>query len=346
MFKFYILKSLIQKINIIKSKKNLLNSLNPGDLVWAKMPLSKKRLNNIEKSHQIRPYLVVHKDKFNIYAYQSSSKRLDKIDNCQKYCIHKIKYKKNKDSFINLTTIHKILFFNLKDKYITLDERDLQNIQKRLLIQKEKCIYKFETEIHIEEGDVIRVDNQLYFVYASDNVYLYCLSIIKKYPKDNKEKYLKIIINRKTYYTTFREKVDFKRTKKIEIVNIAEKVEIEKILKNKRNVEYREKLANIRKKVINKKYNIVYEKGTVFKVGRNKIVYLFEYKGIQYGIDLLMYQIKPKVIPIFDIEKREILEVLSLEEYIRIIEFLSSRNVQQLKEINRLYNELRIAIYD
>ena len=59
-----------------------------------------------------------------------------------------------------------------------------------------------------------------------------------------------------------------------------------------------------------------------------------------------MYQIKPKVVPIFDIEKREILEVLSLEEYIRIIEFLSSRNVQQLKEINRLYNELRIAIYD
>ena len=58
-----------------------------------------------------------------------------------------------------------------------------------------------------------------------------------------------------------------------------------------------------------------------------------------------MYKIKPKLIPIYDIEKRQILEILPLEEYIKIVEFLSSKNVQPIKEINRLYGELRVAIY-
>lgn len=345
MLKFNIIKTFIQKINIIKSQKKLFNSLNPGDLVWAKMPLPKKELNKVEESHQIRPYLVVHKDKFNIYAYQSSSKQLDKLNNCQEYCIHKIRYKQNKDSFINLTKIHKLRFVNLKEKHITLNELDLKNIQKRLLIQKEKCIYKFVTEIRIEEGDVIRVDGQLYYVYASDNVYLYCLNILKKYPKNNK-KYTKIIINNKTYYTTFKEKVDFARTIKLDIVNIAYKIEIEEILKKKRNIEYKQKeLSNSEKKRIEKTQDIFYENGTVFGVGRNRIVYLFKYTNIHYGIDLLMYKIKPKAIPIFDIEKRQILEILPLEEYIKIIGFLSSKNVQPLKQINRLYKELRIMVY-
>mgnify|MGYP003294648213 CR=1 FL=1 len=48
---------------------------------------------------------------------------------------------------------------------------------------------------------------------------------------------------------------------------------------------------------------------------------------------------------IYNIEKRQILEILPLEEYIKIVEFLSSKNVQPIKEINRLYGELRVAIY-
>lgn len=346
MFKFNILESFIQKINIIKSQKKLLNSLNPGDLVWAKMPLPKKELNKVEESHQIRPYLVMHKDKFNIYAYQSSSKQSDNLNNCEEYCVNKIRYKQNKDSFINLTKIYKLPFVNLKEKHITLNELDLKNIQKRLLIHRGKGIYKFTREIRIGEGDVIRVNNQLYYVYASDNAYLYCLTIFKKSPKDNK-KYTKIIINNKTYYTTFKEKADFERTIKFDIVNIAYKSEIEEILKKKKDIEYKQKgISNTEKKMIEKTQETFYENGTVFQIGRNKIVYLFKYNDIQYGIDLLMYKIKPKAIPIFDIEKRQILEILPVEEYIKIIEFLSSKNVQPLKEINRLYDELRIAMYN
>ena len=93
MFEFNILKNFIQKITIIKSQKRLLDSLNPGDLVWAKIPLTKKELNSIVENHQVRPYLVVNKDRFNIYAYQSSSKQWNTLNNCQEYFINKFRYK-------------------------------------------------------------------------------------------------------------------------------------------------------------------------------------------------------------------------------------------------------------
>lgn len=345
MFKFSIIKKINQTINTIKSQKNLLNSLNPGELVWAKMPLPKKELNKIEESHRIRPYLIMHKDKLNIYAYQSSSKQWDKLNNTQEYCIHKERYKQNKDSYINLTKIYKIPFTNLKRRNITLNDLDLKNIQKRLLIQGEKSKYKFEIGIHILEGDVIRINNQLYYVYASDNIYLYCLSVFRKCPKENK-RYTTITINNKRYYSTLKENVSFERKIKLNIINIAYKSEMKEILKKKKDMEFKQKeLSNAQKKTIEKTQETVYENGTVFQIGRDKIVYLFKYNDIHYGVDLLMYKIKPRTIKIHNIEEKPILEIMALEEYIKIIEFLSLKNVQPLKEINRLYDELRDVIY-
>ena len=341
MFRFNILKNFIQKINIFKNQKRLLKSLNRGDLVWAKMPLSRKELNSIAENHQVRPYLVVHKYNFN----QSSSKQSNRLNNCQEYFINKFRYKQNKDSFINLTKVYKIPFINLKSYYITLNKQDLKNIQKRLQIQ-ENNKFQFSVDIYILEGDVISINHQLYYVYASDNVYLYCLIIFKKCPKD-KKKYVNIIINNKTYYTTFKEKISFERTAKINIVNIAYKSEMESILDKKSGIEFNQKrLSNLEKKMIEKNHELSYESGTVFQVGKNRIVYLFKYKKAHYGIDLLMYKINPKTIPIFDIEKRPILEILPQEELLKIVDFLSSNNVHPLKEINRLYDELRTVIYN
>lgn len=345
MFKFNILRNFIQKISIIINQKRLLNSLAVGDLVWAKMPLPKKELNSIDENHQIRPYLVVHKNKFNIYAYQSSSKQLNKLNNCQEYFINRFRYKKNKDSFINLTKVYKIPFTNLKSYHITLNEQDLKNIQKRLQIQK-NCKYQFSIDVYIVEGDVILINNQLYYVYAFDNIYLYCLIIFKKCPKD-KRKYTNIVINNKTYYTNFKKKASFERTTKMNIINIAYRSEMKSILEEKNKSEFNQKkLSNIEKKMIEKNHELIYENGTVFQVGKSKIIYLFKYKQEHYGVDLLMYKINPKTMPIFCIEKRQILEILPKEELLKVVEFLSSNHVQPLKQINKLYNELRIIIYN
>ena len=235
MFKFKIFKIFIQKTNQIKNQKKLLESIKPGDLVWAKMPLSKKELNQIEESHQVRPYLIAQKDKFNIYAYKSSSKSNERLNNYEEYSVNSLRYNRNKNSFIDLTKIYKIPFFNLKSKYITLNQFDLKNIEKRLQIQankNNKNTFQFPIDIYILEGDMIEVNNQLYYVYASDNVYIYCLNLYKYNPKDIK-KYEIISINSKMYYVSFKEMTSFKRTAKMKIVDIAYKSEKEVILEKK-----------------------------------------------------------------------------------------------------------------
>lgn len=235
MFKINIFKIFIQKTKQIKNQKKLLESIKPGDLVWAKMPLPRKELKKIEEKHQVRPYLIAHKDKFNIYAYKSSSKNYERLNNYEEYTINSLRYNRNKNSFIDLTKIYKIPFFNLKSKYITLNQFDLKNIEKKLQIQankNNKNIFQFPIDIYILEGDVVEINNQLYYIYASDNVYIYCLNLFKYNPKDIK-RYEIISINSKMYYTSFKEMTSFKRTTKMNIVDIAYKGEKEVILEKK-----------------------------------------------------------------------------------------------------------------
>lgn len=268
MFSLRIFNNLKQHLKAIQSQKNLLNMLQKGDLVWAKMPLTKKELSKIANSHRIRPYLVIKKETFNCYVFQSSSKSSNRLNNLQEYCIHKKIYKQNKDSFINLTQVYKIPFYNLLEKASTLNNIDLSNIEKRLLAQNKKSEYNFAIDIYISEGDIIKVEKQLYYVYASDNGYLYCLIIFKKPPIDE-EVYTPIIINKKTYYTTFKNKMQFKRKNNFNIINIANKLEIEEILKKKKEVEFQQKqllkLSLSKENKINKTAERVLQKRNNFK---------------------------------------------------------------------------------
>lgn len=230
-----LIKNFVKKIKSIPYQKELLKSIEIGDLVWARMPLPKKELSQIEENHQVRPYLIVKKDKFYIYAYKSSSKSNGILNNYEEYSINSLRYNRNKNSFIDLTKIYKIPFFNLKSKYITLNQFDLKNIEKRLQIQankNNKNIFQFPIDIYIFDGDIIEVNNQLYYVYASDNVYIYCLNLYKYKPNDIK-KYEIISINSKMYYVNFKEMTSFKRTDKMDVVDIAYKSEKEVILEKK-----------------------------------------------------------------------------------------------------------------
>ena len=329
-------------IKKLKEKIKLMNVLQPGDLVWSKMPLSRKELKKIEKEHQVRPYLVVDKSLFFIYAYQSSSKQSSTLNNCQEYRINKYRYKKSKDSYLNLTKVYKIPFYKLKKKHNTLNEVDLKNIQKRFKVNKSS--YKLIENIYISEGDVIESENQFYYVYSTDNVYVYCFLIFKKYPNTG-ERYEKITINNKTYYTNFKVKKYFNRKENLNIVNIAYNMEIDEILEQKKGMKQKE-LSNIQKKEHIKNNNkMTYESGTIFQVGNNKMVYLFKANNKYYGVNALMYKIKPRVVPIYNIHKSQILGIVPKEDYLKMVECLYLNNVQPLKEIGDLYDDLRNMVY-
>lgn len=326
----------------VREKIKLMNELELGDLVWSKMPLSRKELRKIEKEHQVRPYLVVDKSRFFIYAYQSSSKQSDTLNNCQEYKINKFRYKQNKDSYLNLTKVYKIPFYKLKKKHNTLNEVDLKNIQKRLNINKSN--YKLIENIYILEGDVIEYDNQFYYVYSTDNVYVYCFLIFKRYPKTG-EIYEKIIIDNKSYYTNFKVKKYFNRKENLNVVNIAYSIEIDEILEQKKGMKQKE-LSNIQKKEHIKNNNKMnYESGTMFQIGKTKMVYLFKANNKYYGVNALMYKIKPRVVPIYNIHKSQILCIVPKEDYLKMVECLYLNNVQPLKEISDLYDDLRNMVY-
>ena len=102
---------------------------------------------------------------------------------------------------------------------------------KKVNMNSETCIDNLDIQVKLD-GDMIEVNNQLYYVYASDNVYIYCLNLYKYNPKDIK-KYEIISINSKMYYVSFKEMTSFKRTTKMNIVDIAYKSEKEVILEKK-----------------------------------------------------------------------------------------------------------------
>lgn len=246
MFIFNFFKNLIAKAKANIDQKELLKSLNVGDLVWAKMPLSKRELKNIEESHRIRPYLVISKDKYNIWAYSSSSSSRQNrgFNNYEEYCLPKTRYNQNRSSWISLTNPFKIPVCNLISKHRTLSSFDLKNIQKRLILSNSKTI-DLELDNLFETGDIVSKNNNFFYIYSTDNMFFYCFSISQKCPK-NEKNHTKIIVNRKTYYADFESLTSFRRAENLKIENIAYRAEIGTISLQLKQYRYdKRKLCNI-----------------------------------------------------------------------------------------------------
>ena len=337
--------SLFKKIYIaLKStdeQKALFKKLQKGDMVWAKMPLSNKELEKIEEKHRIRPYLIVEKNKNYFICYQSSSKSRTRFNNYEEYFVNKYKYNKKKDSWIDLTKTFEIPMNNIKSEYIRLDEFDIREIEKRLSIEfnrGNKSILKFCTLVYINVGNVIIKDNKLYYVYSEDNIFIYCIRIQKKKHKNSNV----IIINKKTYYADFNEKISIKRNEKMKIINIANNDEtliIESQMNNFKNSDI------IKFGYENKKKEMRFDIGTVLKYGNSKIMYLYSENNRHYGIDMLWYAIKPRIFEIKDINKREIIEIKKIDEVNKILECLVEKNVKDRKKFEKINKYVRSLLY-
>ena len=357
----YILR-IYYRLKASKKQKENFSKIDVGDMVWAKMPLKKRELKTIEESHRVRPYLVVGKTKTTLICYQSSSKPSEKLNNYEEYYIRKERYKRKRDSWISLNKSTKVPICNIQDSYIKVNDFDLKGIQKRLQIienreegsRKRKVVEKFAIPINLDEGDVIYYNKELYYIYAADNIFVYGIKIYRR--NIEKQKSSKITINRKTYYIIFNDtkKKAFNRNQNLKIIDIAypnEVKELRQIIQNtKRNTNGKEIKNEIKEKNLTKKEAFSnetahYEVGTVFKVGKSKILYLFKKKNKYYGVDIICYIIAPKIIQIKDIRHREILEIKPKEQSVKYIEALLKNNTKLVKEVRDLYDEFRYAMY-
>lgn len=317
-------------------------------MIWAKMPLRKKELRKIEESHRVRPYLVVRKTKNMLICYQSSSKPSVILNNYEEYYIKKEKYKKKKDSFLNFTKAIMLPICNIENMYITLNDFDLKEIEKRLQIlenRENKNVERFYINIEIGKGDVVLYNKEIYYIYAADNSYVYGIKIHKRntYKQDND----KIFVNRKTYYIIHNnmKKVAIKRIANLQIIDTAYKDEIEKINIIKNRKKEKKEQEKIKRQVFCNESIKEIKVGTVFKVGNSKILYLFNKENKYYGVDIIYYIIAPRIIEIKSITKRRILEVKSKEECLKYIEVLLKNDNNSCKKLKKLYKELKVSIY-
>ena len=334
--------NIIEKIIVHKQKKEIFSEAQVGDILWCSMPLRKRDLQKIEESHRIRPYLVVEKGNNFLLCYQSSSKNREELNNYQKYFIDAKKYRNKKDSWIDLTDVKKIKIKNIKSPYMKLNQIDIKKIEKRIIIGQYRENYnliKFNEPILLEAGDVIVKDKISYYIYADDNVNIYGFKI-QKYNKE-KEKLEKIIINKKTYYTNFKEYKTINRNDNIDIINIASGKEISQISKEKQ-VRKLQTSDNTEKFLKDNKKG--FEIGSTFQYGKSTVMFLYTDNGKYYGIDLLWYRIKPRIFEIKEIQKRKLVEMKKLEDINRILEFFIENNIQN-KKIEKIHQHIRKLLY-
>lgn len=331
-----------KKIMLHQQKKEIFREAKIGDMIWCNMPLPKKQLNLIEQSHRIRPYLVVNKEQNFLLCYQCSSKNREELNNYQKYLIKGKKYKTKKDSWLDLTEIKKIKIKNIQSPYIKLNQIDIKNIEKRIKISQFKGnsnIINFNEPIYLDIGDIVLKKDANYYIYSEDNINVYGFKIQKK--MKDREKFEKIIINRKTYYTNFNEFKTINRNDEVRIINIASEEEIIEIF-NKKSMKKLKTCKEIYINLNNSKNE--FEIGSTFQYGNSTVMYLYSNNQKYYGVDLLWYVIKPRIFEIKNIQKRKLIEVKNLEEINNVLESLLEKNSGN-NELKNVYNRIRKLLY-
>lgn len=292
----------------------LLEELQPGDMVWAKMPLSKKKLKKIEESHRIRPYLVVSKDKNAIYAYQTSSKRQTYANNYETYGIDQTRFGYYRNSHIDLSLIWKVPKKNLIKKMWHLPNLDLSMIAKRLKIQSDRGeigVFQFDDiPVQIGEGDVISYsvcDTKLAYVYGrgKDSLLCYPLSPVKE------SNYEAIIINETIFYIDFQHQLIFNDVNSVKLHNIASVTEINDINDQKHKKG--------KTKCVKEGF---YKLGTVFNTNTGRMMYLYKYKDKYCVVNLGNYRIIPQITKLSTLSSSEIVETYNTNQVRDIVKFL------------------------
>lgn len=329
------------RIIATKKQKEILNSVEVGTLVWAKMPLKRKTLKKIEKNHRVRPYIVVYKDLTYVYGVKCSSSPKNIRNNYLEYFIPGKKYRQTKDTYVKLGKIYKVPVNNLKSKYYTLKNNDVISIKKRLAIIKNsgaEIDYNFPKGFKYDKGDVLKDGENTYYVYDVDNKNYYCYYCSIKYDKKAK-RYIKANVNWQPMYFNLSEKLCFSQNKKMDIINIATEDEIkfldDKIADSEIAIKAEKNLNKNNKQNVN-----CFMSGSVYKGRKHKIVYLFQLNGKNYGVDTFMYNIEPELVEIENIEKKKVVEKMSAKDLYKIVEYLCSKKIKPIRPLNHLRTQI------
>lgn len=145
--------------------------LHPGDVIFAKMPLSNEMLLEIEESHRSRLFLVARKDRTYVYGYQCSSSLMPWLKSYEYHPYRQSIYHDNKDSYFQLNCYYKIPIDYIERYLTTLYYDDCYEIQRKLLMCENHHQSKvhFKIDVSLRLGDIFIKNGKLYLIYQSDH---------------------------------------------------------------------------------------------------------------------------------------------------------------------------------
>ena len=152
-------------------QKALFDSLEPGDVIVAWMPLSKEKMKRVKENHQKRPYVVVAKKKGHVRAYPCTS-QAKYTDPASRYELGRLKYKMWKCGYIQIQSPVNLSINHLVNKIDRLVDEDIVAINR---IAAKRSIKEIERKysFNVESGDIVRDRNKLYYVFVKDHEIVY-----------------------------------------------------------------------------------------------------------------------------------------------------------------------------
>lgn len=123
--------------NYLDEQYKLFQTIQPGYLVFCRMPVCEDNLVDINHPHRIRPYLIIKKDKDYLYGYAGSTKKKNpKIQYTLKDGHKDKKTGAFSDSYLYLNNVYRIPIQNIKGILKQVSSKDLIQIQRKIQLFK------------------------------------------------------------------------------------------------------------------------------------------------------------------------------------------------------------------
>lgn len=271
-----------------KNQKELFKKIQPGDLVFCKMPLTDKVLKNIPEGHRSRPYLIVQKTENEMYGYACFT-HPKKLESYEKHVfvnrVYDEENHKYKDSCVQFDKAFIIPISHILNFYEELDEYTINQIARELQVYKnirKKNILQFSKPISFLPGDIIQFNNTCYYLKEiQDSKY-----IVYPFNQDGEE------VNSTLFKMNLPNHLDINHPMELENLSIDSLIRLS-------NATFNQQIRNLEKKpkikvIIKKEYTYPHSIGEIFehKITHEKIIYLFDYANLSYGLNYEGYLLK------------------------------------------------------
>ncbi len=239
----------IEQVHISNINTQLINELVEYDIVLVKMNKEEIQRQNINTTHQKRPFLIDKKldDSKKVNGYYFTSNIQNKVYQSQKYkglkiVLNKELYKLQKNSLISLNQSIQLPYENIIHKIDHLLPRDLNRLKKyRSLLLNCPVISTSDNKL-VEISDIISKDDKTYLIYQLDHNNCYGYRILKSSKSiDNSMDFNYVTFDNSSYFVDFNEAKSFSLKQPICIVQRWNDEIVEEIRKNKKNLHYKEK---------------------------------------------------------------------------------------------------------